>query len=119
MLIKNMLKSGTMWPFKRKKSNPGPVKTSIPCPFCGSLDTGLIMNHGTDHPNYVKVWRGQRAVTCRCFGCGRDFYSEDSRKGTDEGSADDDRLIDDEEALRAAEEELKKQIDESGDHRCP
>jgi len=30
----------------------------------------------------------------------------------------DSRLIDDEEALRRAEEELKKEADEGGDHRC-
>jgi hypothetical protein len=75
------------------------------------------MNHGTDQPGYVKVWRGQRSLTYRCLDCGRDFYAAEPLEGISQDA--DDPLIDDEEALRAAEDDLKRQIDEDGDHRFP
>jgi hypothetical protein len=56
-------------------------------------------------------------VTCRCASCGRDFYAEEPREGLDEEVLENDRVIDDEEALRAAEAELKKQADNEDDHR--
>ena len=108
-----------MWPFRRKKKAEESSKTGVPCPFCGSTGTKLILNHGTDRPGYVKIWRGQRSLTYRCSACGRDFYAAELPGGISDEAADDNRLIDDEEALRAAEEELKKQIDEEDDRRCP
>ncbi len=72
----------------------------------------MIVYHGTDHPDYVRTWRGQRALTYRCLDCGLDFYAEEPQEGiTDEVMADD-QVIDDEEALREAEEELERQIEE-------
>jgi hypothetical protein len=65
----------------------------------------------------VRVWRGRRYLTYRCFTCGGDFYENEPAGGIDMGVDRDNRLVDDEEALRRAEEELKKETDESGDHR--
>lgn len=97
---------GEMWPFKRKKVRD--VSTPMPCPFCGSLETA---------PKAVKTWRGERSASYRCRACGRDFYADEPPEGMpgpDEGP-----MIDDEDALRAAEEELKKRTDEEDDHLFP
>jgi uncharacterized Zn finger protein len=83
---------------------------SSTCPRCGSTNTRLIVYHGTDHPDYVRIWRGQRALTYRCLDCGLDFYVEESQEGTIDEVMADDQLIDDEEALREAEEEVNKQL---------
>ena len=77
----------------------------------------MIRYHGTDHPNYVKVWRGQRSLTYRCLGCGLDFYGEEPQEGITDESTEGDDIIDDEEALQAAEEELKRQVEEERDMR--
>jgi hypothetical protein len=57
-------------------------------------------------------------LTYRCIDCGQDFYGDESPEGITNEIMGEDRLIDDEEALRAAEEEIKKQVDEDGDRRC-
>jgi hypothetical protein len=56
-------------------------------------------------------------VTCRCLNCGRNFYAEEPPQGLEKLPLMDDRIIDDEDELRAAEEELKRQADDEGDHR--
>ena len=78
----------------------------------------MILYHGTDHPNYVKIWRGQRSSTYRCFDCNLDFYGEEPQEGITDEIITDGCLIDDEEALRAAEEEIKRQVEEDEDRRC-
>ena len=55
-------------------------------------------------------------VTCRCAGCGRDFYAEEPTGGLPDEIIGY-QPIDDEEALLAAEEEVKREADEDGDHR--
>ncbi|MFC2013833.1 hypothetical protein ACFLU8_03010 [Chloroflexota bacterium] len=56
-------------------------------------------------------------MTYRCFDCGLDFYGEEPQDGiTDEIMADG-HIIDDEEALCAAEEEIERQVDEDEDRR--
>jgi predicted nucleic acid-binding Zn-ribbon protein len=75
------------------------------------------MYHGTDNPNYVRIWRGQRHLTYRCMDCGQDFYRDEPNEGIADDILDNDEVIDDEEALRAAEEEIKRQIEEDGDRR--
>ncbi len=70
-----------MWLFRRKKIIREPQRTSPPCSHCGSTNTRLILYHGTDHPDYVRMWRGQRSLTYRCFDCGLDFYEEGKRQG--------------------------------------
>lgn len=65
----------------------------------------------------VKVWRGQRYITCRCFDCRRDFYSQEPPGGITEDAILYDDAIDEEE-LQAAEEELRRQMAEEKDRRC-
>jgi hypothetical protein len=106
-----------MWPFKRKKPELQPLRAS--CSHCRSVNTQVITHHGGGEANYIRTWRGQRYITCRCFDCGNEFYMEEPPQGLTEYFLSDDSLIDDEEALQAAETELKRQADEEGDHRYP
>jgi hypothetical protein len=106
-----------MWLFKRKKSGKKDLNSAPLCPGCGSNNTKLVVYHGTDQPDYVKVWRGKRSLTFRCSDCGQDFYVDEPPGGIEEQSSSGDGLIDDEDALRTAEEELKKQIDREDDRR--
>ena len=95
-----------MWPFKRKQGKELPAAPA--CPYCGS---------GQTVAKTVKTWRGERSVSYRCRACGRDFYADEppgGLPGPDEGP-----MIEDEDALRAAEEELKKRTDEGDDHLFP
>ncbi len=73
--------------------------------------------HGTDQPDHIRTWRGQRYVTWKCSDCGRDFYAEEPPQGIPEEALDDDKMVDDEDALSAAEEEVKREADNEGDHR--
>jgi hypothetical protein len=57
-------------------------------------------------------------LTYRCLDCGLDFYGEELQEGITDEIISDDRVIDDEEALRAAEEEIERQIEEDEDRRC-
>jgi Zn ribbon nucleic-acid-binding protein len=100
--------------FKRKKTGTEQQIAGLVCPHCGSTNTGLQAYHGSDHPDYVRVWRGQRVSTHRCSDCGMEFY-DDVRQ---DEATDDDSIVYDAEALRAAEEELKKEIDDANDRRC-
>jgi len=95
-----------MWPFKRKKAR----ETSVapPCPYCGSTQTA---------PKTVKAWRGERYASYRCAACGRDFYDREPPEGMPD--PDDGPMIEDEDALQAAEEDVKRQADEGGDHTYP
>jgi hypothetical protein len=106
-----------MWPFKRKKSSH-PRNPGRPCSHCGGTSTRVIICHGSDHPDYVRVWNGQRFWTYRCSACGKDFYVEESQAGNTEEVYSEDSLIDDEEALQSAEEALKRQIDSDNDRKC-
>lgn len=56
-------------------------------------------------------------MTCRCSNCKRDFYAEEPQQGLEEGVLSDDRVIDDEDELRAAEEEVRRQTEDDGDRR--
>jgi hypothetical protein len=77
----------------------------------------LIIYHGTNDPSYVKVWRGQRLLTYKCLDCGQNFYTQEPKRGINEENLEDGPIVDDEEALRAAEEELKRQTNENDDRR--
>ena len=57
-------------------------------------------------------------MTYRCFDCGLDFYGEEPQEGITDEIIADDHVIDDEEALRAAEEEIERQVEEDEDRRC-
>ena len=107
-----------MWPFRHKEPQeesqyPGPS-------HFGSTNTRLIVYHSTDHPDYIRVWRGQRSLTYRCFDCGLDFYREEpDEEVTDKLIREaEGRVVDDDEALREAEEEIKRQLEEDDDRRC-
>ena len=106
-----------MWPFRRKKIRQKYQQSGPPCSHCGSINTRLIVYHGTDHPDYVRIWRGQRFLTYRCFDCGLDFYREETSEEIIDEVITDGNVIDDEEALRAAEEEIERQVEEDDDRR--
>jgi len=53
----------------------------------------------------------------RCLDCGEVFYTEEMQPELMEEILSDDELFNDEEELRAAEDELKRQADDEGDHR--
>jgi len=57
-------------------------------------------------------------LTYRCFDCGLDFYGEEPQEGIIDEVIADGQVIDDEEALRAAEEEIERQVEEDDDRRC-
>lgn len=59
-------------------------------------------------------------MTYRCVDCGLDFYEKEPEEGiTNELILEaEDRVIDDEEALSMAEEEIQRQVEEDDDRRC-
>ena len=71
----------------------------------------------TGEPDYIKTWKGQRYITCRCLECGRDFYVEATSQNIEEILPPGENIIEDEDELMAAEEELKRRADEENDHR--
>ena len=105
-----------MWPFKRKKQSQS-TDSGLPCTYCGSRDTIVTLYNGSDQPSCAKTWRGQRYITCRCLNCKQDFYANEPQSGLDESVLSSDNAIEDEDALRDAEDEIKRQIDEDGDRR--
>jgi hypothetical protein len=109
----------TMWPFKRKKADQrNPPRKNTACSHCGSENTAIAAYSGAAEPDYIKVWRGQRYVKSRCFDCGRTFYSEECKDGSPlDFDPGEEETVYDEEALRAAEEEVKRQAEE--DRRYP
>jgi hypothetical protein len=106
-----------MWPFKRKKTDRKPAEEGPACSFCGSTRTMVVAGPGEEQPS-VKTWRGQRYLTCRCLTCGRDFYADEPQGGIPQAVMEHDSIVDDEEELRIAEEELKKRTEDDQDRRC-
>ncbi|MFC1970729.1 hypothetical protein ACFLV0_02165 [Chloroflexota bacterium] len=107
-----------MWPFRHKKPQKELQHSGLPCSHCGSTNTRLIIYHGTDRPDYIRTWRGQRSLTYSCFDCGRDFYGDEPQPEIIDALISGDQVIDDEEALSEAEEELEREIEEDADRRC-
>ena len=106
-----------MWPFRRKKASQH-TQPRPPCSYCKSTNTIVVSYYlGTEEPDHIKTWRDQRYVRCRCLDCGRDFYVEGPLQGLEETFLSDDSMIDDEDELRAAEEDLRRQADDEDDHR--
>ena len=103
--------------FQRKRIKKESQSSSPSCPFCESRNTRLIIYPGTGEADYVKVWRGQRSLTYKCLDCGQNFYAQGPKNGISEENLEDGPIIDDEEALRAAEKELKRQTEEDDDRR--
>jgi len=56
-------------------------------------------------------------LTYRCLDCGLDFYVEEPTEGIIDEVIADDQVIDDEEALREAEEEIERKLKEEDDRR--
>jgi hypothetical protein len=106
-----------MWPFNRKKNLKSEENGGPPCSYCGSRDTRINVNFGNDQPDFIKTWRGQRYVTYHCRKCNQDFSLAEPPGGIDIQTQIGNQLIDDEEALREAEEALKRDLNEDGDHR--
>lgn len=106
-----------MWPFKRKLTSKKSASGGPPCPECQSAETKIITHHGTGEEAYVKVWRGQRYVTYRCLSCGNDFYADESHMII-EIELTNDESIDDPAALQAAEDDLKRHLDDNNDRMC-
>jgi len=104
-----------MWLFKRKRMHTEQSKKHLPCPHCRSLNTGMIFDGDSLQADYVKVWRGKRYFSWRCRDCGNEFYGEAPESGS-AANYDIDYGPVDEETLKAAEVELKKQADEENDH---
>ena len=104
-----------MWPFGKKKTARS-QNSSFACPYCHSTETVLASEYSSELPDYIKTWRAQRYATCRCLKCGRNFYVAEPKQGFKETDLTDDRIVEDEDELRAAEEELKKQADDEDDH---
>jgi hypothetical protein len=107
-----------MWFFKRKKQDPGKKRFSPPCPYCFSQDTRVSVSSSSENPDYIKVWRGQRSVNCRCLDCGKEFYADEPESGLSEEAVAGDDTVSDPDELRAAEEELERQIKDSDDRMC-
>jgi hypothetical protein len=105
------------WPLKRKKEKAIDHSILVKCPQCASRDTTLKVNYGNDQPDYVKTWRGQRYLTFHCAVCSTDFSIAEAEANISIESQIGSEQIDDEEALIAAEEQLKHDLDENGDHR--
>lgn len=103
-----------MWPFRRKKSRKNTQSRPL-CQYCGSTNIKVAFSPGTEQPDYIRTWRGQRYVTCKCLECGREFYIEEPAQDIVESILSDESFIADEDELLAAEEELKKQTDEEDD----
>jgi hypothetical protein len=106
-----------MWLFRRKRIKKESQISNPSCPFCESHNTRVIINHGTGEPDYVKVWRGQRSLTYKCLDCGQNFYAKEPNGGISEETLEDGPIVDDEDVLRAAEEDLKRQTEEDDDRR--
>ena len=57
-------------------------------------------------------------MTCRCFDCGQDFYIEEPLEGLADEVMTDNEIINNEEELRAAEDELRRRVEDDEDRRC-
>ena len=105
-----------MWPFRRKKAIKNTQVRPL-CHYCESTNTKVAYSPGTEQPDFIRTWRGQRYVTSKCLDCGREFYSEEPTQDIEESFFSDESFIADEDELLAAEEELKRQTDEEDDRR--
>ena len=103
--------------FKNKKEKQKHLQLGPTCPHCKSTNTVVLTDPINIQP-YIRIWRGQRFMTCRCLECGQDFYSKYISREHSYKPANEDDIIENEYLLRAAEEEIKKQVDDQDDRRC-
>jgi hypothetical protein len=57
-------------------------------------------------------------LTYRCVDCGLDFYDAEPQETITDELIADSQLTDDEQALREAEEEMERQIEDDDERRC-
>jgi hypothetical protein len=111
-----------MWIFRKKRDRSNRKSEARLCPFCGSPENRVDTSGAAEGVSPVKAWRGERLTAMKCQSCGRVFYAEpvegDAYPSATPTGRNGSALIDDEEALRAAEEDLKRQTDAEGDRRC-
>ncbi len=88
------------------------------CTSCHGHHTIAVASYNDSPTNNIKIWRGQRCCTYRCLSCGQDFYAEEPPEDLAGTVARDDMLVEDEEQLHEAEDEVKRQAEEDGDRRC-
>ncbi|HEY94308.1 MAG TPA: hypothetical protein G4O15_05170 [Dehalococcoidia bacterium] len=105
-----------MWPFRKKKASTNNQLRPL-CQYCGSMNTRVAFSPTSEQPDYIRTWRGQRYVTCKCLDCEREFYIEEPTQDIEEIILSDDSFIADEDELLAAEEGLRRQADEEDDRR--
>ncbi|HSW57231.1 MAG TPA: hypothetical protein VLH15_02390 [Dehalococcoidales bacterium] len=103
--------------FKRKKEKQAGSIGGPQCSVCGSVNVNLKVNYAGEQPDYIKTWRGRRYLPYHCRDCQIDFNVPEEKFGIMAQNQIDDGMID-EEALKAAEDELRKEMDEEGDRRC-
>ncbi len=103
-----------MWPFKKKKDKP---QAGLYCPYCRSNRVLEITGDNETSLPHITVWRGIRCLSFECRSCARIFYTGESADVHSDMMSTNDVMIEDEEQLKIAENELKKQADIDGDHR--
>jgi hypothetical protein len=110
----SVIKYNSMRLFRRK---PGKELNNhgIACVHCGSTDTFAQSGVLLEDSSAIKVWRGERYIAFKCRSCRRVFYSDKNAEPDKELKHT--PLVEDEDKLHAAEEELKRQTDAGGDHR--
>jgi hypothetical protein len=106
-----------MWLFKRHGKESKEDLAGVECPTCRRRNTKIKVNFGNDQPDYIKTWRGQRFVIYHCLNCQKDFSISEPPQGIDIEAHIGNQTVDDEDALKAAEEDLKREMDDKGDHR--
>lgn len=107
-----------MWLFKRKKTDRAADSAGPRCTFCGSTRTRAVYGPGAQE-SQVKAWRGQRYLTLHCLDCTREFYIDAPESGVPEAISGSNDLIDDEAALQAAEDDLKRELENKDDRMFP
>ncbi len=77
-----------------------------------------IAPYDADQTASIRIWRGQRYVACKCLDCGKEFYLEEPPEGLAVEFTNSDEIIENESELQAAEDEVRRKVEEDGDHRC-
>ncbi len=106
-----------MWSFNRHNKPENQNNAISACPCCGSQE--VVFDR---HPGKKDVFRHQKEPdlpSYRCLKCGEKIYGNaPGYEIIEYHGVDGEPLVDDEEALRAAEAELKRQVEEADDRRC-
>ena len=104
--------------FRRNRLKPEQAGFKPYCPYCFGNNTSIANQTSAGQDDFVKVWRGQRQVACQCLDCRKKFYADEPVGGLTDESIIGYEIISDPEELQAAEEQQRKDIEESDDRRC-